>query len=37
MLNTQDTKKLDEILTVNEKEEMEIEELFYKLWEDDRL
>jgi hypothetical protein len=32
-----DTKKLEETFTINEEEDLELEELYYKLWEDDRL
>lgn len=32
-----DLKRLEEIPVINEKDEAEFEDFFYKLWEDDRL
>lgn len=32
-----DTIKLEDTFTINEEDELESEELYYKLWEDDRL
>lgn len=37
MQNLLNTKILEDILTIDGEDELEIEELYYKLWEDDRL
>jgi hypothetical protein len=34
---THDLEKLQDTLTLTSEEELELEELYYKLWEDDRL
>lgn len=34
---TYDLEKLQDTLTLTSEEELELEELYYKLWEDDRL
>ena len=37
MQNLLEIKNLEDFYTVDEKDEAELEELYYKLWEDDRL
>ncbi len=37
MPNQLDTKNVEDSCTIHEKDELESEEFYYKLWEDDRL